>query len=391
MSNKIRVLHIIKTLNISGAERFGVELALHLDPKFYEVRVCAFFQENEPIEKHWFERLNERGVITWFATPWAGLNNFGRYVKGVRALECHLQSWPAEIIHTHFQLGTLAALYCKVKKLTKRVVRTAQNHTRKEWSPGLYGWLRYMLLSGWIYPMACDAEVGVSKAIVEELRSKPGSRFAPRPPELITNAIPTNLVELAEAIPRTNRGAGRYVIGSIGRLMRQKGYSYLLKALPEVYAELPEAELWLIGDGELKPELEKLALELGISTRVKFLGRQTNVFPWLRQMDLFVLPSLWEGFALVIMESMAAGTPVLATDIEGTREMITSGQNGWLVPPAEPSDLAKAMIYILKDSDLREKIVINAFASLDAVKFDKVAAHYDKLYRDLLQQGSYTG
>jgi len=385
MPGKIRVLHIIKTLNISGAERFGVELALHLNPQEYEVQVCAFFIENHPIERHWFEKLNEQGIVTWFCTPWEGLDNLSSYLKGVKVLEDHLRTWKADIINTHFQLGTLAGLYCKWKKLAKRVVRTAQNHTRKEWSPGLYGWFRYILISGWVYPLACDVEVGVSQAIVEEIKTKPGSRFARRSPQRITNAIPTDLIERAEAIPRTSRGGGKYIIGSIGRLMPQKGYTYFLSALPEVCRKFPETEIWLIGDGELRLELENQARQLGIAENVKFLGRQTDVFPWLRQMDLFILPSLWEGYALVIMESMAAGTPVLATDIDGTRELIQTGINGWLVPPAEPTALANAIIRILDDPAQCKKIVTNAYASLDGVKFDRVAGQYDKLYRDLLR------
>ena len=384
MSAKIRVLQVIKTLNISGAERFAIDLAINLDPARYAVEVCAFFQDGSPIEEHWFQELTRRGIPVWYATGWRGLDHFGSYLDGLKVMQRRLRSAPVDVINTHFQLGTLAALYCRARGLACRVVRTAQNHCRKEWSPGLYGWLRYLLISGWVYPLACDAEVGVSRAIVAELRRNPGARFARNEPRLITNAIPVDLVERAQAYPRPMRQEGQFVVGSIGRLMPQKNYVALLQAVPQVRAELPGVEFWLIGDGELRSSLEAQACDLKITDWVKFLGRQSDVLPWLRQMDLFVLPSLWEGFPLVIMESMAAGVPVIATDIEGTRDLVQPGHNGWLVPPGDPPALARQIIAALRELPTRAKIAAQALASLAPVSIDRVAAQYDRLYGELL-------
>jgi glycosyltransferase involved in cell wall biosynthesis len=384
MADKIRVVQVIKTLNINGAERFAIDLALCLDPRQYEVQICAFFQDNSPIEKHWHQKLSDSGINTWYATPWPGQNNYGSYLRGTQTMEHHLRNWPADILHTHFQPGTGAGLYCRSRGLARHVVRTAHNHRRKEWSTGLYGWLLYQLVSGWVYPLACDAEVGVSLTIAAELRSSPGARFARRQAQCITTAIPSDLIERAQVYPRPAREEGRFIVGSIGRLTPQKGYTYLLQAIPQVRAALPGTELWLIGDGELRAELEEQARRLGIADAVRFLGRQNDVLAWLRQMDLFVLPSLWEGFAMVIMESMAAGIPVLATDIAGTRDMVQTAQNGWLVPPANPAALADQIITALRDPAGRERMTANALLSLEAVKIERITAQYSQLYQDLV-------
>lgn len=384
MAAKIRILQVIKTLNISGAERFALDLACWLDPGRYDIQLCAFFQDGSEIEAHWMGELNRRGIPAWHAAPWRGLDHFGSYLQGIGAMERYLRGWRADIIHTHFQLGTLAALYCRGRGLARRVVRTAQNHSRKEWSPGAYGWLRHLLISGWLYPLACDAEVGVSRAIVAELGSHPGAHFARRPPRWITNAVPAGLVERAAAIPRPARAEGSYVVGSIGRLMPQKGYTYLIQAAPQVKAALPGVEFWIIGDGELRRELEEESRRLGAADYVQFKGRQAEVLPWLRQTDLFVLPSLWEGVPLAVMESMAAGTPVLATDIPGTRDLVTHGRSGWLVPPADPAALADAVITALRDPAARAQAAARALASLDAFTLDRVGRQYEQLYQELL-------
>lgn len=389
MAGRVRVLHIIKTLNISGAERFAIQLATNLDQEFYEVQVCAYFEEGGPIETHWYNELSRQGIETWYAAKWHRLNHFRSYLQGIQKMESQLRSWPADIINTHFQMGSLAGLYCRWKGLAHRVVRTAQNHSRKEWSPGLYGWLRYKLVGGWLYPLAFDAEVGVSRAIVDELSHNPGARFARRPPKLITNAIPNDLIERAQKHSRPDRTTGRIIVGSIGRLMPQKGYSFLLESIPRVCTAIPGVEFWIIGDGELRTQLEMHARQLNVADRVQFLGRKTDVLPWLRKMDLFVLPSLWEGFPLVVMESMAAGVPVLATNIDGVREIIRDGQNGWLAAAADPASLAAKIIYALKNQAESNQLARNALASLEPLKIDHITSQYDQLYRQLMSIGAW--
>ena len=145
------------------------------------------------------------------------------------------------------------------------------------------------------------------------------------------------------------------IIGSVGRLHYQKGYDYLVDASAEVLKDFPKAKFVLIGEGELKSSLESSAKEKNVLSSFMFLGNQTDIPGLLSQMDIFVLPSLWEGLPLVLLEAMAAKKPVVATNVNGTVEIIESGKEGILVPPKNSTDLASAIKRLLNDADLREK------------------------------------
>ncbi len=164
-------------------------------------------------------------------------------------------------------------------------------------------------------------------------------------------------------------------------MTRQKGYSYLIQAVPRLLSEAPDSRFVLIGDGDLLDELRQQSLKLGLQDKIEFLGKCEDVLPLLKKMDLFVLPSLWEGFPTVVLESMACGVPVIATDIPGTRELIQSGVTGWLVPPGDPQALAEAILEALKKPLLRQEIADHAWEMAKNFSMDVIARQYEDLYQ----------
>jgi glycosyltransferase involved in cell wall biosynthesis len=236
-------------------------------------------------------------------------------------------------------------------------------------------------LTAWLYPNIFDAEAGVSQAIVNQLKKRPGSRLSGKQTIYVPNAIPLAPIQGSDICIRTEPDS--FTLGSVGRLTEQKGYCYWIEAMPEIVRDFPQIEFWLIGDGELRGELEQQCERLGIRDRVKFLGKRSDVLSLLRQLDLFVLPSLWEGLPTVIMESMSQGVPVLATDIPGTREMIEDGKTGWLVQPQDPSALAKATIRILRDPMGRLRASQEALKMIDRFSIESVASQYLNLYHSI--------
>ncbi len=166
-------------------------------------------------------------------------------------------------------------------------------------------------------------------------------------------------------------------------MTEQKGYVYLLQAMPLILQQIPDAELVLIGDGEECSHLKNQAVQLGIGNHVHFLGRRNDIPQLLSEMDVFVLPSLWEGLPTVILESMIAGTPVVATDIPGTQELVQDGESGWLVEPADPNSLALAIIKVLKSPADLELIKQKAFKTVDQFSIQTVSTQYEELYRSL--------
>ena len=175
--------------------------------------------------------------------------------------------------------------------------------------------------------------------------------------EVIHNAgKPLNAeVERLGAI-RPERAVDRPLLIAIGRLTEQKDYPTMFEALRRV-EHTPEPVLWIMGSGELEADLKALAAQMGLEERIVFQGFRRDVLAYAQVADVMVLSSAWEGFANVIVEAMAMGTPVVATDCEhGPGEIITDGENGRLVPVGAPTKLAAAIDEVLADPALRKRL-----------------------------------
>jgi glycosyltransferase involved in cell wall biosynthesis len=175
------------------------------------------------------------------------------------------------------------------------------------------------------------------------------------------------------------------IIGSVGRLHHQKGYEYLINGSKAVLEKFPNVKFVLIGDGELRNSLESLAKKTGVYNSYSFMGNQNEIAELLEQIDIFVLPSLWEGLPLVILEAMAAKKPVVATEVNGIVEIIESGKEGLLVPPKNSNALSLALIRLLEDNELCKVLALNAYEKV-ARDFNiaKMINETESLYHKLL-------
>lgn len=147
-----------------------------------------------------------------------------------------------------------------------------------------------------------------------------------------------------EAREMLGLSADALVFGTVGRLAPTKGQSYLIKAFAEVKQKLPKSVLLLVGNGRLEHVLKAEASQTGFGESVHFLGRRTDIPQILKALDVFVLPSVAEGFGLALAEAMAAGIACIATDVGGIPELINGRDVGLLVPARDPEALARAMI-----------------------------------------------
>ncbi len=162
------------------------------------------------------------------------------------------------------------------------------------------------------------------------------------------------------------------IIG-VGRIVNEKGFDLLLKAFASISRQFNEWSLILLGDGPLRSELERLANDIGITTRVKFLGFVSNPSALMRQADIFVLSSRIEGFPNTLCEAMACGLPVIATDCPmGPREIIREGVDGLLVPPEDVNALAAAMETLMSNAAIRKLLGKNALDVIDRFHPEKI-------------------
>jgi glycosyltransferase involved in cell wall biosynthesis len=146
------------------------------------------------------------------------------------------------------------------------------------------------------------------------------------------------------------------IIGSVSNFREQKDHLTLVRAFNIVSRENSECELWLVGDGETKSDIRKLTKEFGIESRVRFMGTVSDISEMYKQFDVFALSSHNEGHSLVILEAMSFGLPIVATRISSIPETIEHKVNGLLVNHQDPEDLAKALIKLITDKNLRNKL-----------------------------------
>ncbi len=176
------------------------------------------------------------------------------------------------------------------------------------------------------------------------------------------------------------------ILGSVGRLATQKGFEYMIDAMPAILARHPQVRLVLSGEGELEEALKARAAERGVAEKVTFLGFRRDVPTLLAAFDIFVHPSLWEGLSISLMEAMVAGCPIVCSRIPGNVEMIRHEETGRFAEPAQPASLAEQVCAMLDDRDAAAELGLAARRdgiarfSVERMVTENVAA-YDSVVR----------
>jgi glycosyltransferase involved in cell wall biosynthesis len=208
------------------------------------------------------------------------------------------------------------------------------------------------------------------------------------PPDTDVDVIPYG-VDLDRFRPREREPHDELIVGSVGRLSPEKGLKYLLHAMPEIARHQASVRLLLAGDGPERRSLERLAARLGLADRVEFTGEiaHEQVPQVLARMDIFAMPSTWEGFGVAAVEAAAMELPVVASNIYGIPDVVDDGATGILVPPKDVDGLSRAILRLLRDPDERRR--------MGRAGRDMVAARYswtdnvrqmESLYNDLLDK-----
>jgi glycosyltransferase involved in cell wall biosynthesis len=368
--NKVKVVQIVPMLSPGGAERVAVHIARGLNRRRYEPLVISF-SGREGCDLDYM--LEDAGIEVRYLGKHPGFDYrvYGR-------LDAVLKEYEPDVIHTHLHVLRYALPSMLLRKRVA-MVHTVHNLAEREIEPRARLIQRYALTHG-VEPVA----------VAEEVAASLGSLYGIQHCRVIANCIPTDIY----ANPQTPRKEWRAKQGfqdsdvlcvCVARFAPQKNHALLLESFAQGPALDPRAHLVLVGEGELRADLEQQARKLNLAGKVHFLGLRSDIPDVLGAMDVFVLSSDYEGNPLSVLEAMASGLPIVSTAVGGVPNLFETGKEGFLVAPGDLQGLAKSMNSLLKYEAVRRPMGA-ASANRAKTSFDvaNMVRAYEQVYEDHL-------
>lgn len=365
-----RVLHLITSFEIGGTERQAVELLKRLDGERYDVRLAALRNEGP-----FYSEIEAR----FPDVPEFPLTSFydANAVKQFARLRRLMLRENIDILHAHdFYSSLIGAAAARLSGVT---VIAAQRHLKlsdrraHRWGTRLIHRLANRILVN-------------SEAIREHIVNNDGAQ--PDKIIVVKNGVvpitssPETRAELCGELGLDNDVT---IVGMVARLQTVKGHRFFIEAAAEVLRRRTDAHFVLVGDGPLRTEIASQAAELGITDHVHLLGDRADVSRLVSAFDLLALASLHEGLPNAVMEAMAAGVPVVATAVGGTKELITGGETGYLAPPANSAALAERICFALGDEIHRDGIISAARRKIaSAFGIERMVESVEALYDEVM-------
>ena len=368
-----KIFFLLDSLNIGGTEIQAFELAIRLDPERYEITFGCLRAQGPLLEK-----LSRSVRIVEFY-PAGGVDS----VKGmyqVLRLARFLRRDRFQIVHTHDLYSNLLGIPAAVLAGVPVIISSQRDlghfgvyQTRRR------GWLRRL--------QKRSAAVVTNSNAVRDAMLAEGS-FAPEKIRVIYNGVAalrfrSGLRDRYWIMPNSDREKWIVLVGNMHSDV--KGHPWFIEAAGEVLREFPQSRFVLVGDGALRGEFEARASQAGVRERFLFMGSSDEVPKILGCCDIAVLPSKSEGFPNALLEYLAAGLPTVATSVGGNVEIVRDGETGLLVQPENSSELAKALLRLLRDPDFAaglggkgREFVASEFS------FQRMIESTDQLYTELL-------
>ena len=372
---KIKLLYIVTRMIKGGASNVVLSLSNGLDPKSFDITIATGISEPIP---------GPANKITVFPS----LVREIRPLKDLMALlklYLFIKKSGFDIVHTHTSkagiIGRLAARLAAVPVIIHsphgHIFAPNSNIPNVPKNTFLLRCLLFIERVSALFTTRIITPTGIEKK--EELSLGIGR---PNQFRVIHNGIDIDRFEkrvIDAPAKRAELGlnSSHKVICTIARLSEEKGILYLIDALETVAKEIPSVKLVLVGEGPLRKTIEQKAKDKGILSDIIFLPAQEDIAAVLAVSDLFVLPSLYEAFGLVLVEAMVMKKPVISTRTGGIPEVIEHGKTGILVNPADSQTLAQAITAVLQNQPLRESLARNAY-------------HYAKEHFDVKQMVALT-
>lgn len=366
---KIKLLYVITSVGLGGAEKLLLSYVKNLNKNKYSLYVCCLREKPDDL----FLDISKYSTVYNLKIN----NRFNPII--IFALIKLIREIKPDIIHTHlFQ----ARVYTAVAKLFyKHSVIITQKHNNVNLIKHNV-FILFELLSLLIYNKVIAISESVKNSLIRY-------EFVPsRKIFVLPNCI--DFLRFHNSGFRESLlNKQEIIIGTVGRIERQKGIKYLLLAMNPILSKYPNTKLEIIGDGSLLNEMKNLSINLNISNSVFFFGKFVDVIPFYRRMDVFVLSSVYEGFGIVLLEAMASGVPIVATNVDGIKEVVTNMNSGILVPPKNPEAIADAVVKIIENPLLSKNLVDKGYKRAKLFDVQEHIAKLDSFYTNLLGLESY--
>jgi glycosyltransferase involved in cell wall biosynthesis len=368
---KLRLALCITELEPGGAERALVQLAQGLDRNRFDPIVYCLAPRPPQQDSSLVAALENAGIETSFLDArgtWSSLSVLNRLTRLFKLQRPHIVQ--TFLFHAN-AIGRIAARRAGVPRVVCGI-RVAERRGR--WRLWADRWT-----SRWV-----DVNVCVSQAVADFSRARGG--LAEERLIVIPNGIDVAIFDEAAAADLHSLGLprGRRAIAFVGRLDEQKGLPWLLEHAPLWLSRLDRHDLLIVGRGPQRAMLEALARQSGMGRRVHFAGWRDDIATILKASDLLVLPSAWEGMPNVVLEAMAAGRPVVATDVEGVRELLGPAAEAQVVRQGDAESFASKLVAIAGDAVLASQLgAANRRRAEERFSLSAMLAAYQDLYERL--------
>jgi len=370
--DRIRLLKFLTNFNIGGTERQFVQLVQKIDPNRFDLHVSCFAKEGS-----FLPSIEARGVpVSEFnigrlynPATWRAQWQFARYLRENQIHIVHAYGfYPNFFAVPAARLAGVPVVIASIRDMGE-VLAAPKRRAQK---------------------LACRLATHVlanADAVRDRLITE---GYDPGRITVIRNGIVPVATERLERGGPIRREFGipddAPILLVLSRLNELKGIPYLLEAMPAVLAKFPKTRLLVVGDGAQRQTLEHTSESLGLKRAVLFTGFRMDVPNLLRETSISVLPSLSEGLSNVLMESMAHGVPVVATQVGGNSEVIRDGVTGYLVPPKNPAELSGAILRLLSEPKLAEGMGRVGIQHIQQrFSIERALQETEELYTSLLQ------
>ncbi|MDO9464863.1 MAG: glycosyltransferase [bacterium] len=375
MKKPVRILRIVPSLEMGGVERTLTSILPRLDKCQYKVYLCCLFKRDKLADI-----MESLGIPIIKFRMRARLDFDGKYIAGILRLARLMKKMQIDIVHTHLYRANLAGRIAA--KLAGIPVIITNEHNIDSWKKFP------QRLSDRVLAGITNKIIAVSDAVKDFYVKKIGISED----KIITiyNGVDISKFQTYVNINKKREEFGikpdEKIITIIGRLQQQKGHVYFLKAAQIIRKKKPNVKFLVVGDGPLESQLKTASDDLGISKNVIFTGLREDIPQILAMSDISVLTSLREGFSITVLESMAAGKPVVVTDVGGNSEVVKHGETGFIIPPQSPEDLALYSLNLINNQELAKKMGEEAEKRVLNFSIDRMVEKTENLYTLLLRR-----